>query len=76
MASQVSITFNNETKTIDTSNVGTFFDIKTAQATGVCQYWPAAKTALVLLLASANAYLKIAIAVVIAAGDLVCPGGS
>lgn len=70
----LSITANNETRALTTANAAQHVDIAKAQGANLCQYWPGAKAALQILLASANAFLKIAIGVVIAAGDAVCPG--
>ncbi len=71
----ISITANNENRSLSLATIGQEFDVKQAQAANLCQYWPTAKSALEILSATASPWLKVAIGVVIAAGDTACPGG-
>jgi hypothetical protein len=72
---EISISANNETRSLSLANVGQEFDVKQAQAANLCQYWSTARSALEILLATASPWLKVAIGIVIAAGDTACLEG-
>jgi hypothetical protein len=72
---EISVTANNERRSLSLANVGQEFDVKQAQAANLYHYCPTAKSALEILNATASPWLKVAIGVVIAAGDTACRGG-
>jgi hypothetical protein len=71
--SSLSITANNQTRSLNVADVTHEFDVKQAQKGGICQYWQAGKNALEILMGTASPWLKVAIGLVIAAGDAACP---
>jgi hypothetical protein len=72
----VSITARNQTRSLSLAHVTQEFDVKQAQSGGLCQYWPQGRSALEILMGTASPWLKVAIGLVIAAGDAACPMGS
>lgn len=71
----ISITANDESRSLSLANVGQELNVEQAQAANLCQYWSTAKSALEILIATASPWLKVVIGIVIAAGDTACPGG-